>query len=56
MDNNDTTTFTTTTIIVSNWISYNGIGWPLVIAVTGLLTKYVFQQFNHELVISLNNM
>jgi len=35
--------------ILNNWISYDGIGWPVIIATTGLLTRGLFQDFNAAL-------
>lgn len=35
--------------IIHNWISYEGLGWPVVVATTGKITENLFSDFNQEL-------
>ena len=37
--------------MIHNWISYAGIGWPSVVAFTGLIVENCFNNFNAELAV-----
>ena len=40
--------------LLHNWISYAGLGWPVVVSATGYLTKKFFDDFNAELAVEFN--
>jgi hypothetical protein len=44
--NNSDSSNNTTTTILHNWITYRGILWPMVILLTGVATRNLFQDFN----------